>query len=192
MPRQCSIEGCDRPHWIKGNCRVHHERIKKWGTPHGGPTTHAPPEVRFWRYVDKRGDADCWEWTGKRQHSGYGGFGITTTKRVLAHRYSYELANHGFSPPVVMHTCDNPACVNPAHLRAGTMKANYDDMVAKGRLNRTERKRGSEHHKARVTETEVRAIRASTDKLDILAERYGLTRSATEKIKYRQTWKHIE
>jgi hypothetical protein len=54
-----------------------------------------PPEVRFWRYVDKSGD--CWEWTGGHTDSGYGNFKVRSCVQVLAHRFSYEL-HHGPIP----------------------------------------------------------------------------------------------
>jgi hypothetical protein len=190
MPRLCSIEGCDRPHWVKGNCRVHHERIKKWGHPDGGPTTHAPPEVRFWRYVDKRGPDECWPWTGKRQKSGYGRFGIGQHKKVGAHRFSFEMAT-GFLPPVVMHTCDNPPCVNPAHLRAATNKLNTADMIVKGRSPMIGRG-GEDHPRVRLTENQVRDIRSRRGQTQAsLAREFGVSTGAIEGIVKRRTWKHI-
>ena len=79
---------------------------------------------------------DCIEWTGARSKDGYGNLRLKETgKHVKAHRlamariYGWE-AIEGF---VVMHLCDNPPCVNPAHLRVRTQKDNMSDMVAKGR-----------------------------------------------------------
>lgn len=192
MARLCSVPGCGVVHYCKSYCQKHYERVKKYGSPRGGATTHAPPEVKFWRYVDKRGPDECWPWTGKRQQTGYGRMGIGATKQVGAHRLSFKIAT-GEEPPVVMHTCDHPWCVNPAHLRAGTYAENNADMRAKARDNRTSRKRGSEHHNATLTEDQVRAIRARPhDKLSDLAAEFGLGRRAVEKIRYRATWKHID
>lgn len=82
----------------------------------------------------KRG---CREWKGSLTPQGYAFVGhykpkTQTQRPALVHRRVFELV-HGFLPPVVMHTCDNPRCINPAHLLAGTKKLNSQDAVTKGR-----------------------------------------------------------
>jgi len=85
---------------------------------------------RFWKHVDKSGD--CWEWTACKSR-GYGKFGLDG-KTLRAHRVSYAL-EIGPIPDgmVICHKCDNPGCVNPAHLFAETQKHNLSDMRSKGR-----------------------------------------------------------
>lgn len=94
-----------------------------------------PAETRFWRFVDKSGE--CWEWVGARNKAGYGHFAMGAEGQVvLAHRASYEL-EHGTIPKgmFVCHHCDNPSCVRPDHLFAGTRSDNMRDAQQKGRVD---------------------------------------------------------
>lgn len=90
---------------------------------------------RFWKHVNKEGN--CWVWTGNRGSNGYGQLSVYvdgTQKKMAAHRLSYII--HCATIPaemVVLHTCDNPACVNPKHLRIGSRSDNQRDMIRKGR-----------------------------------------------------------
>ena len=93
---------------------------------------------RFWERVDRSGD--CWVWTSTRNERGYGVVIVqspgdpSVPLHMKAHRLSY-LIEYG-PPPAdlfVLHTCDNPPCVNPAHLFLGTARDNAQDMAAKGR-----------------------------------------------------------
>lgn len=93
--------------------------------------THMPLPDRFWVRVEK--SDGCWLWTGSRMTHGYGV--LTVNGRPIgAHRYSYSIANGPIADDVVIrHSCDNPPCVNPAHLLAGTQTDNVHDMLERGR-----------------------------------------------------------
>ncbi len=103
------------------------------------------PALRMACLVDSSGGPDaCWPYRGARDHHGYGRLAEGRTskgKRRFAHRWAYELANgplvdhlaHTDDEILIMHTCDNPPCCNPKHLRAGTDRDNIHDMLAKGR-----------------------------------------------------------
>lgn len=191
MTRLCSIAGCENKHSAKGFCRLHYLRMKFNGSAAGSSRSHAPLEVRFWRYVDKRGDDECWPWVGKRQPTGYGRIGEGQYKQHGAHRVSFKMAN-GFEPPVVMHTCDNRWCVNPAHLKAGTYAENNADMRAKGRHNTTERPRGADHHRAKLTEADVRIIKSRpTEKPGKLGAEFGVKSAVIQRIRNGTAWKHV-
>lgn len=89
-------------------------------------------ESRFWSKV-KRGDpADCWMWTGARAH-GYGRIRTIGKRFCRAHRLAYALAHGDPGPLLVCHRCDNPLCVNPAHLFLGTVQDNNLDRDTKHR-----------------------------------------------------------
>ena len=80
----------------------------------------------------------CMDWRGAKNKDGYPACGAWGIFRSAAlHRELYRLI-HGTAPEVVMHTCDNRACLNPKHLQAGTPRANLQDKLAKGRQARGE------------------------------------------------------
>lgn len=89
----------------------------------------------FWLKVEKT--LGCWLWGGAKDRSGYGRVSLYSDQGPYpAHRVSYALAHHGCPANyVVMHTCDNPACVRPGHLRLATQADNNRDKVSKGRGN---------------------------------------------------------
>lgn len=84
-------------------------------------------QERFWAKVKKT--ETCWNWTASSQNGGYGKFSSDPKRSmVLAHRYSYELANGPIAEGLqIDHMCHNPACVRPAHLRATTNKQNNEN-----------------------------------------------------------------
>lgn len=93
---------------------------------------------RFWANVQRTPDG-CWPWMGEITNKGYGSLSIYSNDRrhrVLAHRLSVVIATGAdIDGRVVMHTCDNPPCVNPDHLRVGTQADNMRDALSKGRLD---------------------------------------------------------
>lgn len=89
---------------------------------------------RLLNKVEVNDITDCWEYQGGKNNIGYGMIRDDDKMRT-AHRVSYEEHNQKKIPKYmcVCHTCDNPICVNPAHLWLGTMQDNIDDMIRKGR-----------------------------------------------------------
>jgi len=123
----------------------------RWRKPYTPPVRRdrLTLEERFWRKV-RRTEHGCWEWLGAGRAGGYGHFNVGN-RYVRVHRFSYELA-YGPIPPghVICHRCDNPRCVRPDHLFAGTVRDNMSDCRDKGRLGE-KRRLGPANGATRVT-----------------------------------------
>lgn len=103
----------------------------------------------------------CWEWVAARDPNGYGRFGNGgRTSAILAHRYSYLMHYGEFDRRRhVLHSCDNPPCVNPEHLSLGDAYDNAHDAIAKGRHVPPPHPRGTAHPRARLTDEQVIEMR---------------------------------
>ena len=152
--------------------------------------------TRFALAVDRRGPEECWPWTRYACSRGYGQFGMTRdgkTRNYYAHRVAYAIA---YGAPVagaiVMHRCDNPSCVNPAHLSVGTSADNTADMIAKGRCRSP---RGSDHPSAKLAEDDVRriirAVECGARSHGWLAEFYGVSQPLITNIANGKAWRHV-
>jgi hypothetical protein len=149
------------------------------------PISRPPIAEAFFTKVEKT--ATCWLWKGLTDADGYGAFPYA--KRLYrAHRLSLELA--GAVVPkgaFVCHHCDNPQCVNPAHLYVGTPQSNVADKVARGRVPR-----GEQRWWSKLTEQDVRAIRSASGTHASIAEAYGVARSNVSLIKAGRIWGHVK
>lgn|SRR3990167_1173676 len=147
---------------------------------------------RFWAKV-RCGDG-CWEWIGTRISSGYGQLSVCG-RNVYAHRISYEI-HFGSIPDgmFVLHSCDNPPCVNPGHLRAGNRHDNAMDAVERSGLM-PPHVPGSKCGAAKLTEADVIEMRREFDGLRgtkaFLARKYGITKTNVACILAKKTWRHV-
>lgn len=141
--RLCSIEGCRHTVDCHGLCGTHN--MRRW--THGDPNitllnrgVGATAEERFWSRINKNGRMHptnsslgrCWEWLGFVNEKGYGRVVVDGQKYAI-HRYSWLLANGKLPAGLLLHSCDNPRCVNIEHLREGTHQENVDDMIGRQR-----------------------------------------------------------
>lgn len=142
-----------------------------------------------WKFVDVRQDQECWPWTGVLLGSGYGQF-YAAGRQLLAHRAIYELA-HGIAPGAlfVCHHCDNPSCVNPAHLFLGTPADNSRDMSIKGRAARGER--SGVNKVTDVDVCEIRRLASEGHEQRSIAARFGISQTNVGMIVRRETWRHV-
>lgn len=131
-------------------------------------------------------ESGCWIWNRAKGRQGYGSTRYHG-RYVSAHR-AYYAHYVGAIPAgmVVMHQCDSPACVNPDHLRIGTMQENQDDMASKKRSNQ-----GMKSWSAKLTELDVRSIHLSPDTGLALAKQYGVSTATISEIRRGITWPHI-
>lgn len=193
----CSVENCGGKVWCRGLCSRHYNRLRA-SLPNGLNGKNARPlEVRLWSRIQKRSPEECWEWTGKSRQSGYGWIGTQNGSHKLAHRVVWELTNGpipkgtGHHGTVVMHTCDNRLCCNPAHLRLGTQADNVRDMREKGRNVDLTTCRGSDHPRAKITPEIVRAIRDRRNSVKQLNAMYGVTKSTVDNVRLGRCWAHV-
>lgn len=137
--------------------------------------------------------SSCIDHPGFKDSRGYGKVCRKVGGRVIqgAHQYAFYKAN-GFIPPVVRHVCDNPACVNPEHLVAGTQADNVRDRDERGRTAL-----GSKSGAAKLTEPMVAAARAlyipgsREFGARALARRFGVDHRSMGRALNGETWKHV-
>jgi len=185
---------------------------------------HDAAVSEFWSYVDIRGGRECWPWM---RACGRAGYGVLTPKlaKLLGERAAHRVAvrMHDRRRPgrnlIVLHSCDNPPCCNPRHLRWGTNEQNSMDafiarwsrlalesklagertpteLEARGVFEREDRTiRGEQHHKAKITAAIVVEIRSMYDAgvaTGVIAAKFGLSPSHVNSVGDRQTWRHVQ
>jgi hypothetical protein len=133
----------------------------------------------------------CMVWLGQTLAKGYGHVRIGN-KKIQTHRYalSKKLGRPIGENMCALHTCDNPPCCNPDHLREGTNQDNVDDKMSKGREARN---KGEKHGCAKLTESLVREIREQQGKVSQrkLAAKYDVSRALIFKILVGELWSHL-
>jgi hypothetical protein len=161
--------------------------------------------ARFWSKVDSSNPDGCWLWLGHKTKRGYGLFSYQG-RETTAHRVALILSGVELGGLEAAHRCDNPPCVRPSHLFPATHLENQQDMARKGRAASGDRsgmrhpnrhthpgasQPGEKNAQAKLTEDQVRFIRASSEPGIDLARRYGVQQSQISRIRKGQRWGHV-
>ncbi len=160
------------------------------------------PVTRYWSSVRKSDDPNaCWPWLASTDTRGYGHLRWNGPLTIATHA-ALELDGRPLKPGEwALHKCDNPICVNPAHLFAGSRQDNVDDMIAKGRdrkatgdrsgarLHPESRPAGETHGNSKLTLAQVAMIKASPISGGRLARQLGLNKSTVNRIRRGASWK---
>jgi hypothetical protein len=135
------------------------------------------------RYLD-----ECWPWPGTQSNQGYGVIWLDGKQHVAS-----RLILEASSSEQVLHVCDNPPCVNPAHLQRGTVQENQYDKGRKGRAARGEENRGG----GKLKEQTVRDIRNRLSENDgstlvDLGKEFGVSATMISNIRDGRAWRHVK
>jgi len=141
-------------------------------------------------------DNGCWQWTGAKSEKGYGIITTTSLKpprrHRRAHRIIWELVHSAIPDGMqVLHTCDNPGCINPAHLFLGTNADNMRDKVSKGRGTPPPHFYGENHPKHKLTWASVDSMRSlaqTGQSLTSLSRQFGISLPVVSKIVRGELW----
>lgn len=147
-------------------------------TGHYERTVFKPLVERFLAKVTVTPEPNCWVWNGAATIFGHGqiqkgGTGKDRRKLLTAHRVSWEIARGEIPDGMfVLHTCDNPRCVNPSHLFLGTKAENSADMVSKGR-----QKRGFDLPQTKLSAADIAKIRKASGSQKEIGKRFNISQS---------------
>lgn len=149
---------------------------------------HCSDRCRFYSKVKVGAPNDCWQYLGCTR-KGYGAFGVGH-RMVQAHRFAYELnLDCALSTSNdVLHSCDNPTCCNPAHLRLGSDLDNAAD-----RVKRNRQAKGDQNGRAKLLSDDVRYIRRLplTIPRKAIAQIYGISLSQVRAVQLGWNWKDV-
>lgn len=154
---------------------------------------HPKYVFRFFSYIDRNAPGGCWEWTGacdSQKRGVYRAPGPDGTPVCnKAYRFCWYIVTGEWPKQSLLHSCDNPLCCNPEHLREGSDQDNSDDKVSRGRTCH-----GAKHHRARLTDSSVKLIRGMLSAgwtQDAVAAHFGTTRGPIKAIALGITWRHV-
>ncbi len=155
-----------------------------------GPRSRAESIERLLSYTKPNGE--CLEYTGATDKKGYARI-YWRSRNQIGSRVAYTLAKHEIDEGmVIMHTCDNPPCINPEHLKQGTQYDNSMDSVSKGRHVNM---KGENNTMAKLTEYQVKTIHslfAAGVSANKLSKTFNVSRRTVAKIINGESWEHLK
>jgi len=126
----------------------------------------------------------CWEFNGNADRDGYRFFRFEG-KEWRAHRLSVVFDGRDPTGKVVCHSCDNTACVNPAHLFIGTQTDNNNDKIQKGRAKgNTDPNKKAVGPKSKLSQDIIDQIQSAQGTIASIARQFGIHRDTVEKYKH--------
>jgi len=188
--RLCDIEGCGGKHYAKDFCAMHYNR-NRLGKEMVAFRDLNPIEKLMNSIVRNSGlKGLCWEFTGTRSTKGYGKV-WTDGKLISAHRISWEHHNNQEIPEglCVLHSCDNPPCVNPDHLSIGTHKKNAEE---RSERNRNGDQNGENNGSSKLSNEDVIFIYQNTTmSAKELSNMFNVNVRNINRIKDGTRWSHL-
>ena len=179
MKTLCKVQDCLSLTYAKGFCSYHYKNFRRTGKPESQrPRRHGTPIERFWRHVSRRSTNECWEWKAFRDKDGYGKFRLGRSN-VAAHRFSYQVVFGKIcGNEQVLHSCNNPPCVNPRHLKIGTHLENMQDRREAGNYAT-----GESHPGYKFSTATVKRVALASGSYKKIAEHFGMSKSHVRNIK---------
>jgi hypothetical protein len=182
----CAVTDCTNPVRTALLCNGHYKRARR-GDYSTAPIARRRNRLSAMERIQDQSivaDGDCWVFTGATTRGGYGELTVDGV-HLLAHRVA--LTDAVGPPPEgrshALHSCDNPPCVNPAHLRWGNDAENVADMRSRGRMPV-----GDAIPTSVLNESDVRAIRSDPRSCRIIAQDYRVSLAQVSRIKRRERW----
>lgn len=154
----------------------------------------AKETAAYWEKVDRRGDDECWPWLGAKRKKGHGVFFVDGKVVCCTHAALFldSRPRPSGKNNYALHSCDNPPCVNPAHLRWGTCGENLTEAYDRGLKPRDSGVRGERIGTSKLTEDEVRLILTSPLNGAAIGRMLGVAKTTVSDIRRGRRWQHIK
>ena len=197
----CVEPGCERQAKARGRCALHARRARRAQDLAAGLAQRVPswatPAERLkyagWDTVERvPGLGPCWEWRGSRDRRGYGRVSMPGRVMRAAHRVAYaEWVGPIPAGMMLCHACDNPPCINPAHLSPGTQHDNMGAAAARDRVAYGERQGGHKLTAAQVLEVRAKYVPRVYTQARLAAE-YGVSQKQIHNIVRGRQWVRLD